>query len=75
MTSTSPVALTEDHLEAVRKQIEYYFSKENLLNDQYLASQMDSNKSVPISLIMKVRIYHELSFFLNLNTFLYSLLS
>lgn len=45
----------EEHIEAVRKQIEYYFSKENLQNDPYLASQMDANKSVPIATIMRVR--------------------
>jgi hypothetical protein len=40
-------------LEAVKNQIEYYFSKENLLNDAFLTSQMDAQMSVPISVIMK----------------------
>ncbi len=48
---------SEDHIEAVRKQIEYYFSKENLQNDPYLASQMDANKSVPLATIMRVSHY------------------
>ncbi|RYG62627.1 hypothetical protein EON64_17500 [archaeon] len=41
-------------LEAVRRQVEYYFSKENLGSDKYLAAQMDANMTVPLSLIMKV---------------------
>lgn len=46
--------LTEAELiEAVRKQIEYYFSKENLQNDPFLTSQMDANMSVPIAVVMK----------------------
>eukprot|EP00606_Chrysophyceae_sp_TOSAG23-5_P000349 GSChrysophyteH2.ASY1.ANO1.947.1 assembled CDS len=40
-------------LAAVRKQIEYYFSKENLERDAYLTSQMDASNSVPISVVMK----------------------
>eukprot|EP01039_Chlorochromonas_danica_P008564 gene8564-9437_t len=40
-------------LEAVRRQIEYYFSKENLANDKYLSSQMDAQMSVPIATVMK----------------------
>ncbi len=42
-----------DNIEAVRKQIEYYFSKENLQSDVYLTSQMDAQMSVPISIVMK----------------------
>lgn len=41
-------------VDAVRRQIEYYFSKENLQSDSYLTSQMDANMSVPISVVMKV---------------------
>lgn len=41
-------------IEAVRKQVEYYFSKENLQSDPYLTSQMDASMSVPISVVMKV---------------------
>lgn len=40
-------------VEAVRKQIEYYFSKENLQSDVYLTSQMDAQMSVPIPVVMK----------------------
>jgi La domain len=47
--------MTEEQLiDAVRKQVEYYFSKENLQSDAYLTSQMDANMSVPIAVVMKV---------------------
>jgi histidinol dehydrogenase len=48
---TDPEALKD----AVKKQVEYYFGKENLQTDTYLQSLMDANNSVPISAIMKVR--------------------
>lgn len=37
--------------DAVTKQIEYYFSRQNLATDAYLVSQMDSEMWVPISTI------------------------
>lgn len=37
----------------MKKQIEYYFSRENLQSDTYLQSQMDAHQSVPISIVMK----------------------
>jgi hypothetical protein len=40
--------------EVIRKQVEYYFSKDNLQHDPYLTNQMDANMSVPINVIMKV---------------------
>lgn len=49
---TDPVEIRE----LIRKQIEYYFSKENLVHDAFLTSQMDSQMSAPISVIMKVRL-------------------
>jgi len=36
---------------ALRTQLEYYFSKENLVKDSYLVSQMDSESYVPIGTI------------------------
>lgn len=46
---------TENELiSKVRKQIEYYFSKENLQQDAFLASQMDASMSVAIAVVMKV---------------------
>lgn len=38
---------------AVRKQVEFYFSKENLQHDPFLTSQMDAHMSVPIATVMK----------------------
>ena len=49
---TPPPSPSKLH-DAVRKQIEYYFSRENLVNDQYLMSQMDAQMSVQLSVIMK----------------------
>ena len=40
-------------LDAVRKQVEYYFSKENLQNDAYLTSQMDANMTVPLRVVLQ----------------------
>ena len=44
----------ETLINAVRAQVEYYFSKENLQSDVYLNSLMDAQNSVPLSAIMKV---------------------
>lgn len=53
--SAAPAAITDPEAlkEAVRKQVEYYFSKDNLQTDMYLVKLMDSNMSAPISAIMK----------------------
>lgn len=37
--------------DAIRKQIEYYFSRENLSQDAYLVSQMDNDLLVPLSVV------------------------
>jgi hypothetical protein len=56
--SVPAVAMTESETEqlmdAVRKQVEYYFSKENLQSDAYLTSHMDANMTVAIATVMKV---------------------
>lgn len=52
-SNTSSPMDSKDLIDAVKKQIEYYFSKENLQQDAYLNSQMDANMSVPISVVMK----------------------
>eukprot|EP00605_Chrysophyceae_sp_TOSAG23-4_P001578 GSChrysophyteH1.ASY1.ANO1.1733.1 assembled CDS len=53
VTAASSPMDHETLLAAVRKQVEYYFSKENLERDAYLTSQMDASHSVPISVVMK----------------------
>jgi len=40
-------------LDALRKQVEYYFSQQNLQSDAYLTSQMDANMTCPIAVVMK----------------------
>lgn len=45
------IAEGEQLEEAVIKQIDYYFSRQNLANDAYLVSQMDSDMWVPIATI------------------------
>ncbi len=49
------VLTDEELVAAVRKQIEYYFGKENLQQDSFLTSHMDINNSVPLAFILKVR--------------------
>ena len=39
-------------LAAVRKQVEFYFSRANLANDAYLVSQMNNQMFVPIKVIL-----------------------
>ena len=58
-TTGSPVVETiptdpEEIKMLLRKQVEYYFSKENLTHDAFLTSQMDAQMSAPIAVIMKV---------------------
>ncbi|XP_078466084.1 la-related protein 4-like isoform X5 [Lampetra planeri] len=43
-----PVLCGEELREALRKQLEYYFSRENLAKDLYLVAQMDGEHYVPI---------------------------
>jgi len=52
-TSTSPAVPLEgkDLKEAVRTQLEYYFSPQNLANDAFLLSKMNDEHYVPLSLI------------------------
>lgn len=58
-TETITPETTESQLvESVKKQVEYYFSKENLLIDPFLTSQMDAQMCVPIHVVMKVSNSH-----------------
>jgi len=54
LNSGLSIDTSDDLIDAVRKQVEYYFSKENLQSDVFLVSQMDANQSVSIDVIMKV---------------------
>ncbi len=50
------VALEGEALvQAIKAQVEYYFSRENLAKDRYLVESMDSNQSVELSLIMNFK--------------------
>ena len=61
----APITDPELLKEAVRKQVEFYFSKDNLQTDAYLVKLMDENLSVPISAIMKV-IFHFIHCIINI---------
>ncbi|OMJ23024.1 La-related protein 1 [Smittium culicis] len=52
MPGPLPTAGNEDSLKTfIRKQIEYYFSIENLLKDMFFRAKMDSNGYVPLDVI------------------------
>lgn len=38
--------------EAIKRQVEFYFSRANLANDAYLVSQMNSQMYVPVEVII-----------------------
>ena len=50
-SSSSEGPAEKELLRKLQSQVEYYFSSENLQNDPYLVSQMNSEKYVPISLV------------------------
>lgn len=48
-------------IEAIKRQVEYYFSKENLRSDSYLISQMNSELYVPVKVIAGFNIMRNLT--------------
>eukprot|EP00126_Sphaerothecum_destruens_P015792 Sdes_comp9836_c0_seq1m1377 len=68
-TSTTGKEDTESSLfTTLRKQLEYYFSIENLAQDSFLVSQMSSDFYVPISIIAQFKMVRSLSQDINLIT-------
>lgn len=51
MSECNTVVEGKELREAIKKQIEYYFSRENLSQDAYLVSQMDRDMLVPLSVV------------------------
>ena len=48
-TTSTPNGMSLEELKAkLQKQLEYYFSRENLAHDAYLLTQMDADQFVPI---------------------------
>lgn len=45
------IATKDENIEAIMKQLEYYFSEENLNKDKFLTSKMDERYFVPIELL------------------------
>ncbi|CAK5090560.1 unnamed protein product [Meloidogyne enterolobii] len=46
------IPMNEEQLRArLTKQLEFYFSRENLINDRYLRCQMDADQYVPIKIV------------------------
>lgn len=45
----------------LRKQLEYYFSRENMIHDTYLQSQMDVDDYVPIAIIANFKLVKRLT--------------
>lgn len=51
----------EELLEAIRKQVEYYLSRQNLNNDPFLVSHMDKDLFVPIEIIANFKMMKTLT--------------
>jgi hypothetical protein len=56
------IQLTSEQLrQNLKKQLEYYFSRENMVNDRYLKSQMDAEEYVPIAIIANFKLVKRLT--------------
>lgn len=51
----APPVTHEDLKQQLKNQLEYYFSRENLLSDRYLKCQMDEDMFVPIAVVAEFR--------------------
>ncbi len=59
--SPSCAAEGEALREAIRRQVEYYFSRQNLAQDPYLVSQMNSQLYVPLTVISNFKLVKSLT--------------
>uniref|UniRef100_A0A914GT81 HTH La-type RNA-binding domain-containing protein n=1 Tax=Globodera rostochiensis TaxID=31243 RepID=A0A914GT81_GLORO len=51
-SSIGPLPISQEQLrQRIQRQLEYYFSRENLINDRYLRCQMDADQYVPIKIV------------------------
>lgn len=51
----------QERSEAIKRQVEYYFSRQNLSQDSFLLSKMDQDHSVDISVITEFKMMKQLS--------------
>lgn len=51
----APPVTHEDLKQQLKNQLEYYFSRENLISDRYLKCQMDEEHFVPIAVVAEFR--------------------
>ncbi|KAL0478762.1 LA motif RNA-binding protein [Acrasis kona] len=63
VTEASPAQkkLGEELLDAIRKQVEYYFSRQNLANDPFLVQHMNNQLYVPIDFIANFKLVKNLT--------------
>jgi len=61
-TPTESKSMTaEERAEAIKRQVEYYFSRQNLLQDTYLLSKMSKDHYVDISVIAEFKMMKQLT--------------
>lgn len=58
---SSDPSIVPDLNKAIKRQVEYYFTKKNLTKDRYLLLQMDQEMYVPVSVICKFRMVQNLT--------------